>query len=83
MPAPPIAEATAKIRKTSSRIFWIGNGGTPAGEDIVLAGSNCDDEIASTIVDAIVLQRFALEFAVASGFDPDAPVGLSKVTLTN
>jgi fructoselysine-6-P-deglycase FrlB-like protein len=55
----------------------------PEGDDIVLAGSNCDDEIASTIVDAIVLQRFALEFAVASGYDPDAPVGLSKVTLTN
>ena len=83
MPAPSITEATVKIRKTSSRIFWIGNGGTPEGEDIVLAGSNCDDEIASTIVDAIVLQRFALEFAVASGYDPDAPVGLSKVTLTN
>jgi glucosamine--fructose-6-phosphate aminotransferase (isomerizing) len=83
MPAPSITEATVKIRKTSSRIFWIGNGGTLEGDDIVLAGSNCDDEIASTIVDAIVLQRFALEFAVASGYDPDAPVGLSKVTLTN
>jgi glucosamine--fructose-6-phosphate aminotransferase (isomerizing) len=83
MPATSITEATVKIRKTSTRIFWIGNGGTPEGDDIVLAGSNCDDEIASTIVDAIVLQRFALEFAVASGFDPDAPVGLSKVTLTN
>jgi len=83
MPAPSITEATVKIRKTSSRIFWIGNGGMPEGDDIVLAGSNCDDEIASTIVDAIVLQRFALEFAVASGYDPDAPVGLSKVTLTN
>ena len=83
MPATSITEATVKIRKTSTRIFWIGNGGTPKGDDIVLAGSNCDDEIASTVVDAIVLQRFALEFAVASGFDPDAPVGLSKVTLTN
>ena len=83
MPASSITEATVKIRKISTRIFWIGNGGTPEGEDIILAGSNCDDEIASTIVDAIVLQRFALEFAVASGFDPDAPVGLSKVTLTN
>ncbi len=83
MPVSSITEATVKIRKTSSRIFWIGNGGTPEGDDIVLAGSNCDDEIASTIVDAMVLQRFALEFAVASGFDPDAPVGLSKVTLTN
>ena len=83
MPTSSITEATTKIRKTSSRIFWIGTGGTPEGEDIVLGGSQCDDEIASTIVDAIVLQRFALEFAVASGFDPDAPVGLSKVTLTN
>jgi hypothetical protein len=29
------------------------------------------------------MQRISLEFAFASGFDPDAPVGLSKVTLTN
>ena len=83
MPAESIVEATTKIRKTSPRIFWIGNGGTPTGSDIVLAGSNCDDEITSTLVDAMVLQRFALEFAVASGFDPDAPEGLSKVTLTH
>ena len=83
MPAESIVEATTKIRKTAPRIFWIGNGGTPAGDDIVLAGSNCDDEIISTLVDAMVLQRFALEFAVASGFDPDAPEGLSKVTLTH
>ena len=83
MPAESIVEATTKIRKTSQRIFWIGNGGTPTGSDIILAGSNCDDEITSTLVDAIVLQRFALEFAVASGFDPDAPEGLSKVTLTH
>jgi glutamine---fructose-6-phosphate transaminase (isomerizing) len=83
MPASSITEATQKIRMTSPRIFWIGNGGTPEGDDIVLAGSNCDDEIASTLVDAMVLQRFALEFSVASGYDPDAPVGLSKVTLTN
>lgn len=83
MPVSSITEATTKIRKTSTRIFWIGNGGTPEGDDIVLAGSNCDDEITSTLVDAMVLQRFALEFAVASGYDPDAPEGLSKVTLTN
>ena len=83
MPTTSITEATTKIRKTSSRIFWIGNGGTPEADDIVLAGSNCDDEIISSLVDAMVLQRFALEFAVASGYDPDAPVGLSKVTLTN
>ena len=83
MPSESITEATTKIRKISKRIFWVGNGGSPLGEDIVLPGSNCDDEIISTLVDAIVLQRFALEFAVASGFDPDAPEGLSKVTLTH
>jgi glucosamine--fructose-6-phosphate aminotransferase (isomerizing) len=83
MPENSIVETVTRIRKISHRIFWIGNGGTPEGQDIVLAGSNCDDEITSTLIDAIVLQRFALEFAVASGFDPDAPEGLSKVTLTH
>lgn len=83
LPIESIQEATTKIRKTAHRIFWIGNGGNPSTDDIVLAGSNCDDEIAATLVDALVLQRFALEFAVASGFDPDAPEGLSKVTLTH
>lgn len=83
MPDSSITEAVVKIRAVNPRVFWIGNGGTPEANDIVLAGSNCDDEITSTIVDAIVLQRFALEFAVASGNDPDAPKGLSKVTLTN
>jgi glucosamine--fructose-6-phosphate aminotransferase (isomerizing) len=83
MPASSITEAVVKIRTANTRIFWIGNGGSPESNDIVLAGSDCVDEITSTIVDAIVLQRFALEFAVASGYDPDAPAGLSKVTLTN
>ena len=83
LPVESIIEATNKIRKTVDRIFWIGNGGTPQGSDIVLMGSRCDDEIISTLVDAIVLQRFALEFSVAAGFDPDAPEGLSKVTLTH
>ena len=82
-PEHSISEATIKIRAINPRIFWIGNGGTPKGSDIVIPGSNCDDEITSTIVDAIVLQRFALEFSVAAGFNPDAPLGLSKVTLTN
>jgi glucosamine--fructose-6-phosphate aminotransferase (isomerizing) len=83
LPAQSITEATSRIRTVSSRIFWIGNGGTPAENDIVIPGSDCGDEIMTSLVDAIALQRFALEFAVASGFDPDAPVGLSKVTLTN
>lgn len=82
MPAGSIDEAISKIRPQVDRIFWLGNGGTPQGSDIVIAGANCEDEISTSIVDAISVQRFALEFATKSGFDPDAPTGLSKVTLT-
>ena len=83
MPNGSIDEALSKIRRQVKRVFWIGNGGTPEGDDVVIAGGNCADEISSSIVDSISLQRFALEFAVKSGFDPDAPVGLSKVTRTH
>ena len=83
LPLASIDEAVARIRKVVPRIFWIGSGGAPSGDDIVIAGSQCSDEIRSSIVDAIALQRFALEFAKKSGFDPDAPEGLTKVTLTH
>lgn len=82
MPAGSIDEAVSKIRPQVDRIFWLGNSGSPQGNDIVINGSNCDNEISTSIVDAISVQRFALEFATKSGFDPDAPEGLSKVTLT-
>ena len=83
LPLNSISEATTRIRAITGRIFWVGNGGSPEAGDIVIAGSDCRDEMESTIVDAISLQRFSLEFAKKSGFDPDAPVGLSKVTLTH
>ncbi len=82
-PAGSMEEAVSKIRMKVGQLMWIGNGGSPTGDDIVVSGSQCDDEIVSTIADAISLQRLAMEFAVRSGFDPDAPEGLSKVTLTN
>lgn len=83
MPEGSIDEALVKLRESGARIFWIGNGGTPQEGDILIHGSDCKDEITSSIVDSISLQRFALEFALREGFDPDAPEGLSKVTLTN
>lgn len=82
MPAGSIDEAVSKIRPQVDRIFWLGNSGSPQGNDIVIAGGSCDDEITTSIVDAISVQRFALAFARKSGFNPDAPQGLSKVTLT-
>lgn len=83
MPEGSINEALVKLRENGARVFWIGNGATPQGNDVVIPGSDCDDEITSSIVDSISLQRFALEFAIKSGLNPDAPVGLSKVTLTH
>lgn len=83
LPLNSIVEATSRIRAVTGRIFWVGNGGAPEGDDIVISGSNTQDEISASIVDAISLQRFSLEFAKKSGLDPDAPVGLSKVTLTH
>jgi glutamine---fructose-6-phosphate transaminase (isomerizing) len=83
IPSGSMEEAVSKIRLQVPTLMWIGNGGSPRGNDIVIPGSQCEDEIVSTIADAISLQRLAMEFAVRSGFDPDAPEGLSKVTLTN
>jgi glucosamine--fructose-6-phosphate aminotransferase (isomerizing) len=82
LPSASIADAVARIRKSVDRIYWIGNGGLPQGEDLVIKGSQCSDEVRSSIVDAVALQSFALEFAKKCGFDPDAPEGLTKVTLT-
>jgi glucosamine--fructose-6-phosphate aminotransferase (isomerizing) len=83
LPLNSISEAVARIRQSVDRIFWIGSGGSPSGDDIVIEGSRCPDEVSSSIVDAVALQSFALEFAKSSGFDPDAPEGLTKVTLTH
>lgn len=82
LPSASIGDAVARIRKNVNRIFWIGNGGVPTGDDVVIEGSHCSDEVRSSIVDAVALQSFALEFAKKCGFDPDAPEGLTKVTLT-
>jgi glutamine---fructose-6-phosphate transaminase (isomerizing) len=82
MPANSISEALVKIRKHVDHITWIGEGGASSGTDIRISGSRCSDEITSSIIDAISLQGFALEFAKKFGFNPDSPEGLSKVTKT-
>ena len=82
IPGHSISEALVKIRNRVDHITWIGEGGTSVGTDIRIGGSRCSDEIPSSIVDAISLQGFALEFAKKFGFNPDSPEGLSKVTMT-
>ena len=82
MPEKSISEALIKIRKISNKIFWIGNVDVVQPGESNLGGSCCSDEITSTIVDSMILQELALQLSVANGFDPDAPAGLSKVTMT-
>ncbi len=82
MPSNSISEAVEKIRKITKHIYWIGNGSEVAAGEVKLGGSSCQDEITSSIVDAIILQELSRNLSVANGFNPDAPMGLSKVTMT-
>ena len=82
LPMASIADDVKRIRNTGPKIIWIGSSQLAEASDIVIGGANCSNEIYSSIVDAIILQRFALEFARKNELDPDSPQGLSKVTLT-
>ena len=71
-----------KIRAKSPSIFWFGSGELALANETVIPGAKCENEIYASVVDAIALQSFSLEFARKNGLDPDSPAGLSKVTLT-
>jgi len=71
-----------KIRARSPEIFWFGSGALALPGEVVVPGADCENEIYSSVVDSIILQSFALEFARKNGLNPDSPEGLSKVTLT-
>ena len=83
MPQGPLLEAVTKIRPITNRIFWLGQGGLVTSADRVIPGAQCDDEVLSSIVDAVSLQLLTLTMSVQAGLDPDSPAGLSKVTLTH
>lgn len=82
MPDGSMNETLARIRSYNPRIFWIGQAGLALENERVIGGSGLESEIASSIADAVLMQRFVLELAVLNGHDPDQPSGLSKVTLT-
>jgi glutamine---fructose-6-phosphate transaminase (isomerizing) len=71
-----------KIRAKSPSIFWFGSGELALANETVIPGAKCENEIYASVVDAIILQSFSLEFARKNGLDPDSPEGLSKVTFT-
>jgi glutamine---fructose-6-phosphate transaminase (isomerizing) len=82
LPKSAILDSVEKIRAVGPKIFWCGTSEFASNHEVVLSGSNCSDEIKSSVVDAIILQQFALELARKNGLDPDNPAGLNKVTLT-
>ena len=82
MPSNSMSDAVEKIRKITKKIYWIGSGAEIATGESSIGGSCCADEITSSIVDSILLQELALQLSVSNGFNPDAPEGLSKVTMT-
>jgi glucosamine--fructose-6-phosphate aminotransferase (isomerizing) len=82
LPQQSVQEAVDRIRAVTKKIYWIGNGAEPLPGERVIPGSICADEITSSIVDSMALQLLALHLSVINGFNPDAPEGLSKVTLT-
>ena len=71
-----------RIRAITSHIYWIGAGFTRKGDEVYLGGATDLSEMDAVIVDSILLQLFALYLAISAGKNPDAPVGLAKVTKT-
>lgn len=71
-----------RIREITNHIYWIGSGFTRNNNEVYLGGSVDLSEVDAVIVDSVLLQLFALFLAVSSGKNPDAPIGLAKVTKT-
>jgi glucosamine--fructose-6-phosphate aminotransferase (isomerizing) len=71
-----------RIREITKHIYWIGSGFTANSGEINIGGATGLSEQESVIADGVVLQQFAMSLAVKNNLNPDAPVGLLKVTQT-
>ena len=71
-----------RIREITKHIYWIGTGFTANSGEINIGGTTGLSEQESVIADSVVLQQFAMLLAVKNNLNPDAPVGLLKVTQT-
>ena len=71
-----------RIREITKHIYWIGNGFDTNSGEVSIGGAIGLSEQESVIADSVVLQQFAMALAVKNNLNPDAPVGLLKVTQT-
>ena len=76
-----MAATVTRIREITPHIYWIGNGFEIKPGEISLGGAKLSETLA-VIADSIVLQQFAMLLAIKNGLNPDAPIGLLKVTKT-
>ena len=77
-----ISATVNKTREITNNIYWIGTGFKKDGNEVLIGGSTGLGEAESVIADAVVLQQFAMLLAIKNGLNPDAPIGLLKVTQT-
>jgi len=77
-----ISATVKKTREITNNIYWIGTGFKKDGSEVLIGGSTGLGEAESVIADAVVLQQFAMLLAIKNGLNPDAPIGLLKVTQT-
>jgi len=77
-----LSDLLPRLYTSNAELFWIGHGVNPS-RGLMVGGCPAGDEMISSLLDAILIQRFAHNISVHNGFNPDAPAGLSKVTLTN
>lgn len=80
--ADSISSTVKKTREITSNIYWIGTGFKEEENEISIGGSTGLTEIESVIADTVILQQFAMLLAIKNGLNPDAPIGLLKVTQT-
>jgi len=71
-----------RIREITNHIYWIGAGFKSNPGEINIGGATGLTEQESVVADSIVLQHFAMALAVKNNLNPDAPIGLLKVTQT-
>jgi len=71
------------IRARNPKIIWFGDSSLALPDELTVTGAATGDEVINSVVDCIIGQRFALDFARKNELDPDQPAGLSKVTVTN
>jgi glucosamine--fructose-6-phosphate aminotransferase (isomerizing) len=77
-----ISATVEKTREITNNIYWIGTGFKKSGNEVLIGGSTGLSEAESVIADAVVLQQFAMLLAIKNSLNPDAPIGLLKVTQT-